>query len=150
MTNKKIIVISLIILIMGIGLFSYGIFNYRNTTKNDKVEDNDTPIIDNSKNNDYEKKVSISNFIIENNEENYVTISFDIANNSGEIINGKDLKINFYNESELIYTYEYTVEELNIYDQIGIKTDLELEIQTITKYEFEIDDYKEEIIPIEK
>ena len=167
MKNKKII-ISVIILILGIGLISYGLFTYWDSNKNNKKEETPnntssqqnenviskneivyTPITNYSSSKDYTKEINISNFIIKKEDENVLNVKVNLLNNTDQIINDKVLKINFYKKNELVNTYEYKIEELGIYDEMGIETGVEVE-QKITKYEFEFDSFKTVVKPTEE
>lgn len=166
---KKKIIIVLIIFILGVAFVSYGLVNYRNTMKNNKEEEvNDntssqeksdytnnedsneeqvkcTSITNYTNKKDYNKELCVVDFIT-NKEEDVVSLKFNIINNTDNIIKNKQLKINFYNENELFDTFEYTIEELEQYDEIGIETEVIVE-KLVTKYEFEIDNFKTNIKP---
>lgn len=170
--KKKKIIITIILLILGIGLMSYGIYSYLHSMNNKKEEEvtnntssqenydstnnddlNETkiehiPITNNSNSKDYNKELCVFNFIKEKKED-ILSLNFNIINNTENLIINKELKINLYNENELVNSFEYIIEELDTNDEIGVETDIELEKQ-VTRYEFEVDNYKTEVKPIEK
>ena len=165
---KKIkIIIVIVILIIGIELVSYGTFNYLSNKERSEVStDTSTPKDPNSKkeimpnqeskytlitnytnSNDYKKELCISNFSVLDDETSIKQINFDITNNTENVIKNKKLKINFYNENKLINTFEYEIEEIGIKDSLGIETSIEINDMKITKYEFEFDGFKTDVVP---
>ena len=166
MKNKKII-ISLIILVLGIGLISYGLFTYWDSLKNNKgggtndsssQYNNQIPIIKSnrifvpitnySKEKDSEKELLVSDFTINNEKKNSIAISFNLINNTENSIKEKVLYLNCYNDKKLIEAHEFSIGGLETNDEMGFETIIELEDQKITKYEFEIDNYKTDIKPV--
>ena len=122
---KKILFI--IFLILGIIMLGLGIFNLTKKTN-----------MDNNQNN---LEFRIVNFHVDINTPNNIKISFNIVN--GEtLLKDKNLKLNFYENNNIVYTYEYSIDELEALGEIKVETNLEFDYTEITKYEFVIDNTK--------
>lgn len=129
---KKIL--SFIFLILGIIMLGLGIFNFNLTKKTN---------MDNNQNN---LEFRIVNFHVDINTPNNIKISFNIVN-SETLLKDQNLKINFYENSNIVYTYEYSIDELEALGEIKVETNLEFDYTEITKYEFVIDNTKLDMIP---
>lgn len=129
---KKIL--SFIFLILGIIMLGLGIFNFNLTKKTN---------MDNNQNN---LEFRIVNFHVDINTPNNIKISFNIVN-SETLLKDQNLKINFYENSNIVYTYEYSIDELEALGEIKVETNLEFDYTEITKYEFVIDNTKLNLIP---
>lgn len=127
---KKILFI--IFLILGIIMLGLGIFNLTKKTN-----------MDNNQNN---LEFRIVNFHVDINTPNNIKISFNIVN--GEtLLKDKNLKLNFYENNNIVYTYEYSIDELEALGEIKVETNLEFDYTEITKYEFVIDNSKFNLNP---
>ena len=124
---KKIL--SFIFLILGIIMLGLGIFNFNLTKKTN---------MDNNQNN---LDFRIVNFHVDINTPNNIKISFNIVN-SETLLKDQNLKINFYENSNIVYTYEYSIDELEALGEIKVETNLEFDYTEITKYEFVINNTK--------
>ena len=124
---KKIL--SFIFLILGIIMLGLGIFNFNLTKKTN---------MDNNQNN---LEFRIVNFHVDINTPNNIKISFNIVN-SETLLKDQNLKINFYENSNIVYTYEYSIDELETFAEIKVEANLEFEYKEITKYEFVINNTK--------
>ena len=124
---KKIL--SFIFLILGIIMLGLGIFNFNLTKKTN---------MDNNQNN---LEFRIVNFHVDINTPNNIKISFNIVN-SETLLKDQNLKINFYENSNIFYTYEYSIDELETFAEIKVEANLEFEYKEITKYEFVINNTK--------
>lgn len=126
MKSKKII--ALIILLLGIIMITFGITNFSSKNNN----------IDNSSQDDL--KIRITNFRVNMNN-NIVNLSFNISNGE-EPLKEQPLKLNFYENNNIVYTYEYSIKKLKSLEQLKVETNLEFEYKEITKYEFVINNTK--------
>ena len=158
--NIKIILI-ILLLIIGIILILYGIYNYlgnqeQSSNNSLNIEENDAnqeqyiseektslPITNYSA--DLLHELEIDNFYVNKSDSNKLIIKYDLINNTENVISNKQLEINFYNQEDLIYTYVYQINELEINDAITIESELDIEYQDITKNEVVVDQYKTEI-----
>lgn len=115
-------------------MLGLGIFNFNLTKKTN---------MDNNQNN---LEFRIVNFHVDINTPNNIKISFNIVN-SETLLKDQNLKINFYENSNIVYTYEYSIDELEALGEIKVETNLEFDYTEITKYEFVIDNTKLDMIP---
>ena len=153
MKNKKKLIITIIILILGILLISNGIISYlSNKNKNIPVkkeeniinkEDNKQDDYDPNSFNEYrdleglDKKLVITDFKYDN-KYGKCEFEFTITNNYEEDIYNKLLKVNFYDENKnLLNTFEYNIDYLGVHSRIGIKYFVEVSKKaSIFNYEF--------------
>ena len=126
MKSKKII--ALIILLLGIIMITFGIINFSSKNNN----------IDNSSQDDL--KIKITNFRVNMNN-NIVNLSFNISNDE-KPLKEQPLKLNFYENDNIVYVYEYSIDELETFGEIKVEANLEFEYKEITKYEFVINNTK--------
>ena len=126
MKSKKII--ALIILLLGIIMITFGIINFSSKNNN----------IDNSSQEDL--KIKITNFRVNMNN-NIVNLSFNISNDE-KPLKEQPLKLNFYENDNIVYVYEYSIDELETFAEIKVEANLEFEYKEITKYEFVINNTK--------
>lgn len=113
-------------------MLGLGIFNLTKKTN-----------MDNNQNN---LEFRIVNFHVDINTPNNIKISFNIVN--GEtLLKDKNLKLNFYENNNIVYTYEYSIDELEALGEIKVETNLEFDYTEITKYEFVIDNSKFNLNP---
>ena len=126
MKSKKII--ALIILLLGIIMITFGIINFSSKNNN----------IDNSSQDNL--KIRITNFRVNMNN-NIVNLSFNISNGE-EPLKEQPLKLNFYENDNIVYVYEYSIDELETLGEIKVEANLEFEYKEITKYEFVINNTK--------
>ena len=91
--------------------------------------------------------VRILNFNVNKENSNEVNISFDIENASEESYPGDNLLLNFYDDQKLLYTYEYSIRELESLEMISVSVTLNFEYKEITNYEFVLSNIKKSIIP---
>ena len=110
-------------------MLGLGIFNFNLTKKTN---------MDNNQNN---LEFRIVNFHVDINTPNNIKISFNIVN-SETLLKDQNLKINFYENSNIVYTYEYSIDELETFAEIKVEANLEFEYKEITKYEFVINNTK--------
>lgn len=134
--NKKILAI--IFLILGIIIIFVSVIIFF-------VEKNQN--LNNNTNTESEMKLNIFNFQVDTNTTNAVRIIFDLRNEGDKTISNQDLLLNFYHNDDIIYVYEYTIDELASLDETTIETNLSFEYEEITKYEFVIDNLKQELVP---
>ena len=134
--NKRIL--ATVILILGIIIISSSIILF--LLNDNKNENNNT-------NQESEIKLNIFNFQVDTNTTNVVKIIFDLRNEGDKTISNQDLLLNFYHNDDIIYVYEYTIDELASLDETTIETNLSFEYEEITKYEFVIDNLKQELVP---
>lgn len=135
MKFKLKIILSIIFLILGIIMLGIGIYNFNLTKKTN---------MDNNQNN---LEFRIINFHVDINTPNNIKISFNIVN-SETLIKDQILKLNFYENDNIVYVYEYSIEELESLGEIKIEANLEFDYTEITKYEFVIDNTKLNLIPL--
>lgn len=126
MKSKKII--ALIILLLGIIMITFGIINFSSKNNN----------IDNSSQEDL--KIKITNFRVNMNN-NIVNLSFNISNDE-KPLKEQPLKLNFYENDNIVYVYEYSIDELETFAEIKVEANLEFDYTEITKYEFVINNTK--------
>lgn len=126
MKSKKII--ALIILLLGIIMITFGIINFSSKNNN----------IDNSSQDDL--KIRITNFRVNMNN-NIVNLSFNISNDE-KPLKEQPLKLNFYENDNIVYVYEYSIDELETFGEIKVEANLEFDYTEITKYEFVINNTK--------
>ena len=126
MKSKKII--ALIILLLGIIMITFGIINFSSKNNN----------IDNSSQDDL--KIKITNFRVNMNN-NIVNLSFNISNDE-KPLKEQPLKLNFYENDNIVYVYEYSIDELETFAEIKVEANLEFDYTEITKYEFVINNTK--------
>lgn len=126
MKSKKII--ALIILLLGIIMITFGIINFSSKNNN----------IDNSSQDDL--KIKITNFRVNMNN-NIVNLSFNISNDE-KPLKEQPLKLNFYENDNIVYVYEYSIDELETFGEIKVEANLEFDYTEITKYEFVINNTK--------
>lgn len=126
MKSKKII--ALIILLLGIIMITFGIINFSSKNNN----------IDNSSQDDL--KIKITNFRVNMNN-NIVNLSFNISNDE-KPLKEQPLKLNFYENDNIVYVYEYSIDELESFAEIKVEANLEFDYTEITKYEFVINNTK--------
>ena len=149
--KKKIIII--LIFTIGLCLLFYGIFNYKSKSIKFREDEINTSSLDNKEyipitnksNKIIDKELNILDFLTSKTDYNTLIISFGLLNNTNEIINNKLLLLNVYNDNTMIGTFEYEIVEMNLNDEIKIKTEIDIQNEKITKYEFIIDEYKTEI-----
>lgn len=126
MKSKKII--ALIILLLGIIMITFGIINFSSKNNN----------IDNSSQDNL--KIKITNFRVNMNN-NIVNLSFNISNDE-KPLKEQPLKLNFYENDNIVYVYEYSIDELETFGEIKVEANLEFDYTEITKYEFVINNTK--------
>lgn len=158
--NKKKIIIIIIIFVLGISLLSYGISNYlltnnENNTNTNNTNNNSETKNQNKTNEDNEPtSTEINGLLLDNfnvrEDANIVFIKFSLDNYKDSTINNEELKINIYDNDQLLYTYSYKIENLESLNYIEIETDFMFEYTKITKYEMQFEGYKKEIKPLEK
>lgn len=134
--NKRIL--ATVILILGIIIISSSIILF--LLNDNKNENNNT-------NQESEIKLNIFNFQVDTNTTNVVKIIFDLRNEGEKAILNQDLALNFYYNDDIVYVYEYKISELAPLDETTIETNLSFEYEKITKYEFVVDNLKQEIVP---
>lgn len=135
MKFKLKIILSIIFLILGIIMLGLGIYNF-NLTKKTNMDNNQKNL-----------EFRIINFHVDINTPNNIKISFNIVN-SETLIKDQILKLNFYENDNIVYVYEYSIEELESLGEIKIEANLEFDYTEITKYEFVIDNTKLNLIPL--
>lgn len=145
MKNKKKLIISSIISIIGISILVLGLTTPN--TRNNKLNTNN----ENHKLNDPTIKfdVMITNFTIKRKEKNSLSLSFFINNNNEKEIENTKLYIKFYDKSTLLNTFEYEINNLEINNTIFVESNIDFEFENITKYIFKINDVEKELIPLE-
>jgi hypothetical protein len=140
--NRKRVIIAIILLLIGITTIIIG-FSYQNKEKNTSVDNfniiNDE-IIPNSNVN-----INLNNFNIEKLD-NEVNIKFNLENYGDTTIKNQKININFYDDN-LLYRYEYIIENLESYNALAISDKLIFNYKEISRYEFEVNNQKTEIIP---
>ena len=151
MNRNKIIAI--VMLIFGIVLLSFGAYsvfkdNNKDITKQpSNVETNDqNPNDEGELPEDYvslEEGLIFSNFKITKSEEDEeMLVTFSLLNNKDVNFKTDIMKINIYDsKKENIETYEYEIEEIEPYDEIGVETNIALEYKNYS-YEVVLGDTK--------
>lgn len=145
--------IAIIILIIGISLVIFGIYLsqtfYKEKNPNINIPnqniDNQDDDIENSDNYvPLEEGVLLEKFKITEtkgkNGNDLLYLTFEILNNSSNDIKNKLLKINIYDNDNIVKEYEYEITELNINDEVAIETNLYLSHKNTYKYEVIFDD----------
>lgn len=127
-------IISAVLLIIGLLLIIISIQNRTSSEKNKLEVEQNLP-------------VRILNFNINKENSNEVNVSFDIENDSEESYPGDNLLLNFYDDKKLLYTYEYSIRELEALEMISVSVTLNFEYKEITNYEFVLSNIKKSIIP---
>lgn len=160
--NKKLKqILSIILFVIGLIIICSGIFlMFKNIQNNNQSnEDNNSNIgennnqdgdnIDEEENSELELlgNYSIEDFNVDKNEKNTLKLSLYLVNESEEKQVFKKLYINFYDNDNKLYTFEYDIKELNSGDQTFIETFVSFKFDKITKYEFEIDGVKKVLEP---
>ena len=91
---------------------------------------------------------SISKFEVDKNVSGQVSLFFKLTNKSKEAIKDKYLDINMYDGKDLLYTYDYLIENLKVDEFIYVEATANFSYKNISKYEFVIDDIKVSLEPV--
>lgn len=134
MKKLKKQIISGVLLIIGLLLIIISVQNITGSEENKLEIEQNLP-------------VRILNFNVNKENSNEVNISFDIENASEESYPGDNLLLNFYDDQKLLYTYEYSIRELESLEMISVSVTLNFEYKEITNYEFVLSNIKKSIIP---
>ena len=160
--NKKLKqILSIILFVIGLIIICSGIFlMFKNIQNNNQSnEDNNSNIgennnqdgdnIDEEENSELELlgNYSIDDFNVDKNEKNTLKLSLYLVNESEEKQVFKKLYINFYDNDNKLYTFEYDIKYLNSGHQTFIETFVCFKFDEITKYEFELDGVKKVLEP---
>lgn len=102
---KKKLILGILILLIGIGLAIMGILEVKNNVKNNEETNK-------NENNVYQKSEIIIFDFTEKESNQDIKVSFDIYNNSNETIKDMSLFLDYYENNEKIYTYEFDIDDL--------------------------------------
>lgn len=149
--------ISIVTLSLGIILLIIGLSLNTTHKKNEKIINNEEKNIDKKDlkrvvlipitkySSNLEEEIMISNFEVKNNESK-VLFSFNLTNQTNNIIEDKNLHLNFYNGEDIDILFNYNIQQFEQNDTITIESEIEKNYN-ITKYTFQIDDFETEITP---
>ena len=149
--------ISIVTLSLGIILLIIGLSLNPTHKKNEKIINNEEKNIDKKDlkrvvlipitkySSNLEEEIMISNFEVKNNESK-VLFSFNLTNQTNNIIEDKNLYLNFYNGEDIDILFNYNIQQFEQNDTITIESEIEKNYN-ITKYTFQIDDFETEITP---
>lgn len=164
--KKGKIIILIAVFILGVSLVSYGLYSYQNMVNKEKKYDTQkenepstqevseedlkyTPITHYSSSKNSLRELCISSFLIKKEEDDIIVLQIELINRLNDVVKDKILKINFYQEDNLVNTFEYKLDELEVEDTVSVETGIQIENHTITKYEFEIESFKTTVVPEE-
>ena len=134
--QKKILAI--ILLLIGLGVSIIGLSLSINSNK--ISSDNEVPSRDNF-------ALDIKQFMIEKKSDDEINLKLNIKNITTEKIVSKKVYLNFYQEDEIAYIYEYNIAELDINYTVSIESVINLKHENITRYEIEYEGVKKSIEP---
>ena len=150
MNKKKIIIIALIILIIGMGLVTVGMILIS------KNVPSSNPSVSNSENQDvndidfwneseqFDKGLIFGKFKTKIGEdENDTLLIFSLLNNTNSKFKSNIMKINIYNsKNEIVKEYEYEMEDLELNDEVLIEANIDLKYKNDYVYEVVLGDTK--------
>lgn len=158
---KKDKLMATILLIIGVGLIILGVINLRKNEKFEKNSSNNLSTPNSEVNNQdddgrlpdnyasLEEGILLESLTASNSKDEdgnkQTKLIYTLLNNTTNNIPNESLKINIYDNSELIDTYEYEINNLEAYDEVEVETDLEFEYKNTYKYEVIFKDMKKEI-----
>lgn len=144
MKDKK--KLAIILIIVGILVLGVVVFLLLKNNANDNINNNQP------NNNQEEKPVAVSTFDISDFEvsesaSGKVKMAFKLTNTADSEIESEVLDINMYDGTNLVYTYNYLIESLEIDESIYIEATSELDYIRLSRFEFVIDSSKVDITP---
>ena len=144
MKDKK--KLAIILIIVGILVLGVVVFLLLKNNANDNINNNQP------NNNQEEKPVAVSTFDISDFEvsesaSGKVKMAFKLTNTADTPIETEVLDINMYDGTNLVYTYNYLIESLEIDESIYIEATSELDYIRLSRFEFVIDSSKVDITP---
>ena len=144
MKDKK--KLAIILIIVGILVLGVVVFLLLKNNANDNINNNQP------NNNQEEKPVAVSTFDISDFEvsesaSGKVKMAFKLTNTADTPIETEVLDINMYDGTNLVYTYNYLIESLEIDESIYVEATSELDYIKLSRFEFVIDSSRVDITP---
>lgn len=144
MKDKK--KLAIILIIVGILVLGVVVFLLLKNNANDNINNNQP------NNNQEEKPVAVSTFDISDFEvsesaSGKVKMAFKLTNKSSSKIETEVLDINMYDGTDLVYTYNYLIESLEIDESIYVEATSELDYIKLSRFEFVINSSRVDITP---
>ncbi len=116
---KKKLIIGGLVLILGIGLAVMGILITKNNLNENKEEleiEENKPQVENK----YQESELIIFDFTEKESDQDIKVSFDIYNNGNETIKDMSLFLDYYENNENIYTYQFDIDDLKVGEELKI------------------------------